>query len=212
MMSHALALRISLDLVHMPSRARLLRRAPLPDDVVVLLQILAGQEEALPAASESTGRPADLLLESAAFFVEQVMLHPDADSYQVLGAHPHATNSELRRNMALLLTWLHPDLARQKDRAVLAQRVTTAWEDVKTPERRALYDKAALDLREKKVRSRRRRHAAGKRPMTPRPERTPSPGNAAGIYRDEGEGLLRRGWAILIAGAKRRHRRTNVRG
>jgi DnaJ-class molecular chaperone len=88
------------------------------------------------------GRPRDVVREAAAFFIEQVLLHPGADSYRVLGARPDAPNGELRRNMALLLKWLHPDSDRQGQRSVFATRVTRAWNDLKTPERRAAYDRS----------------------------------------------------------------------
>src|SRR5262249_93276 len=69
-------------------------------------------------------------------------LHPYADSYRVLGATSEASYSELRRNMTLLLQWLHPDVDRGDGRSVFAARVTRAWNDLKTPERRAPYDRA----------------------------------------------------------------------
>ena len=47
---------------------------------------------------------------AATFFIEQILFAPHADSYRVLGASPQASASELRRNVALLLRWLHPDL------------------------------------------------------------------------------------------------------
>ena len=43
--------------------------------------------------------------------------------------------------MALLLRWLHPDLDRHGERSVFAARVTRAWNDLKTQERRAAYDR-----------------------------------------------------------------------
>ena len=42
--------------------------------------------------------------------------------------------------MALLMRWLHPDVAREGERAVFAQRIAAAWNTLKTPERRAAYD------------------------------------------------------------------------
>ena len=90
---------------------------------------------------QSVGRSRETVREAAAFFIEQILLFPDADSYRVLGARPEATNGELRRNMALLLRWLHPDLDRQGERSVFAARVTRAWNDLKTQERRAAYDR-----------------------------------------------------------------------
>ena len=82
----------------------------------------------------------EVVREAAIFFIEQIMLYPHADSYRVLGAGPEATYRELRRNMALLLRWLHPDLDRRDERSVFAARVTRAWNDLKTRERRAAYD------------------------------------------------------------------------
>ena len=60
----------------------------------------------------------------------------------MLGAGPEATFGELRRNMALLLRWLHPDHDRRGERAVFAARVTRAWSDLKTQERREMYDRS----------------------------------------------------------------------
>ncbi|MGE3914849.1 MAG: hypothetical protein AB7F78_04050 [Hyphomicrobiaceae bacterium] len=91
-------------------------------------------------AGESTSREPAFLRTAAAFFIEQVLLAPGADSYRVLGASPTATSTDLRRNMALLLRWLHPDIEPTGERSVLASRVTSAWEDLKTTTRRATYD------------------------------------------------------------------------
>jgi hypothetical protein len=44
--------------------------------------------------------------------------------------------------MALLLRWLHPDIDRNGERSIFATRVTKAWEEVKTPARRAKHDSA----------------------------------------------------------------------
>ena len=143
-MDHTAALKLAIDLVHFPSQVRSLRSAPLPDDVLILLRIVAGDEEATSEAAALTGRSRDTVREAAAFFVEQILLFPGADSYRVLGARPDATYGELRRNMALLLRWLHPDRDCQGERAIFAARVTRAWSDLKTPERRAAYDRAAL--------------------------------------------------------------------
>lgn len=141
-MGAATALRAAIDLMHVPSRARIIRREPLPAGVLTLLRIAAADGAALQEAAKVTRRPPDFVLAAAAFFIEQVLLHPDADSYRALGAMPDATSSELRRNMALLLKGLHPDLNGHYERSLLARRVTRAWNDLKTRERRAAYDAA----------------------------------------------------------------------
>jgi hypothetical protein len=152
MMNHAAVLKLAIYLMHFPSQVRSVRPAPLPDDVLILLRIVAGDEEATNQAAESAGRSRDMVREAAAFFIEQVLLYPGADSYRVLGARPEVTYDELRRNMALLLRWLHPDLDRQGQRAVFAARVTRAWSDLKTQQRRAAYDRLQrISLAEKSL-------------------------------------------------------------
>jgi hypothetical protein len=135
------ALRVAIDLLHVPSRARALRTEPLPQGVPLLLQIAADDHEAVGRAVEITDRSRKELQDAAAFFIEQVLLWREADSYRVLGASPEASPGELRSNMANLVKWLHPDSDRQGQQSVFVNRVTMAWDDLKTPERRAAYDR-----------------------------------------------------------------------
>jgi hypothetical protein len=44
--------------------------------------------------------------------------------------------------MALLLRWLHPDLDPCGERSVFVRRVTRAWNDLKTQDRRDAYDRS----------------------------------------------------------------------
>src|SRR4029079_3789614 len=85
-------------------------------------------------------RSKQLLREAAAFYIEQILLHPDADHYRVLGAQPAASSAELLRNMALLIRWLHPDHKNGSERTVFTNRITRAWNELKTEDRRAAYD------------------------------------------------------------------------
>lgn len=140
-MEHTATLKMAIDLMHAPSRVRLIRSAPLPDGVLTILRIAAGDEEATSQATVAMGRSRETVREAAAFFIEQILLYPEADSYRVLGTGSEATNAELRRNMAVLLRWLHPDHQCQSARSVFAGRVTGAWNDLKTQERRAAYDR-----------------------------------------------------------------------
>lgn len=139
-MSERMALKIAIDLMHVPSQVRLFRAEPLPDGVLTLLRIAAGDDGAERAAALSIDRPSDMVRQAAAFFIEQILFAPNADSYRVLGANPQASAGELRRNVALLLRWLHPDLDPERGRSIFVGRVTAAWNDVKTPQRRAAYD------------------------------------------------------------------------
>jgi hypothetical protein len=139
-MSDRAALRLAVELLHVPWRVRSVRAAPLPDGVQQLLEVAAGEAANAEAAATANGRSPDLVRQAATFFIEQVLLAPGTDSYRVLGATPAATTGDLRRNMALLMRWLHPDVARQGDQAVYAARIANAWNNLKTPERRAAYD------------------------------------------------------------------------
>jgi hypothetical protein len=141
-MDDSAALRAAIDLLHVPSRVRALRSTPLPHGIPFLLEIAAGDADAEAQAVTLTGRDPSVVRRAAAFFIEQILLAPDADSYRVLGASKTADPTDLRRNMALLLRWLHPDKDPQNDRSLFAARVTRAWNDLKTPERRAAYDAA----------------------------------------------------------------------
>ncbi len=143
------ALKIAINLVHLPSLVRKIRSGPLPEGVLLLLRIASGDRDAEDEAAALTSRTGVEIRQAAIFFIEQVLLYPNADSYHVLGATARATNNELRRNMALLLKWLHPDLDRQRERSIYAQRVTMAWNDLKTPVRRSAYDERRLSTREK---------------------------------------------------------------
>jgi hypothetical protein len=146
-MNDVTALRVAIDLVRVPSRLRGVRAAPLPQHVETLLRIAAGDESVEAEAALITGVSRELVRKASAFFIEQILLHPGADSYRVLGADPHASIAELRRNMALLLRWLHPDIDRNGERSIFVTRVTTAWDEVKTPVRRAKHDSAQWAIR-----------------------------------------------------------------
>lgn len=136
------AIRLAVDLLQLPSRVRHIRDGALPDGMEQLLRVAVGEEPALKQAGEWTSRPDDALRKAAGFFIEQILLADGSDSYRVLGATPSASNDDLRRNMALLVRYLHPDIVGTDTKAIYANRVTYAWNDLKTPERRAAYDSA----------------------------------------------------------------------
>ncbi len=134
------ALRLALELVHVPSQVRHARASPLPLGVSAVLSLAAGDQEAVDAAMAATGRSVTVLKTAAEFFIVQVLFAPEADCYRVLGATPETSSSELRQNMALLVRWLHPDaIPKHSDQANFIARVTHAWDTLKTPERRAHY-------------------------------------------------------------------------
>jgi hypothetical protein len=141
-MSDLDALRAAVYLFHLPSAVRAQREKPLPEGMQALLEVAADETNAAAAAAARLERPTDVVREACAFFIEQILLAPEADAYRVLGVSRDASDIELRRHRALILRWVHPDMDRAGDRSVYAGRVTGAWEALKSSERRAAYDVA----------------------------------------------------------------------
>jgi DnaJ-like protein len=194
MMGDGEALRVAVDLLHVPSRVRMIRVEPLPHGVPLLLRIAAGDVTAETEAVRLADRPPDVIRAAAAFFIEQILLCPEADSYRVLGAGQEATSSELRQNMALLMRWLHPDKVRQAQQSVFINRVTMAWDNLKTAERRAAYDRQYWALKQKTP-VRGHRGAAHGRSAEPGSRRNPA------LRRRDG--LLQRVLLFLLGASRR---------
>jgi len=144
-MANAGAVVAAVTLLESPRAARSARLLRLPRGMTFLLEVAAGEVHAVSEAIKITGRTEHVLKNAAGFFIEQILLQPDSDSYRVLGGDRQTPHRELRRNMALIMRWLHPDLiqdcssGRQLNRSLYAARVTKAWESIKTAERRAAY-------------------------------------------------------------------------
>ena len=164
-MARSAALDVAVTLVEHPAAVRHASSSPLPGGVGLLLQVATREPDALRSAEAMTGRSPGALQAAAGFFIEQILFHPQADYYRTLGASAGAPRSELRRHMALLIKWLHPDSREQRtsrsdlDRGIFIHRVTQAWEHLKTDERRTAYDRSLSEkmTERKRWRSRRRR-------------------------------------------------------
>jgi len=141
------ALRLALRLQRTPQLVSEVRTTVLPVGVTHLLEVVSGERESIERAREISGQTDAAVRRAAEFFVEQVLLHGEADAYRVLGCRQDADDKTIRRHMALLLRWLHPDSALSSpdtfagyDRDILVHRVTQAWENLKNSERRSRYD------------------------------------------------------------------------
>jgi hypothetical protein len=117
-----------------------LRDKQLPDELAQVIRLAAGEDAALQGAVDATGEIAETLVEASVFFLQQVLFAPGADSYRVLGAAADSSQERLRENYRWLMKWLHPDRNQDGWEAVYADRVNVAWQDLKTPDRRAEYD------------------------------------------------------------------------
>jgi hypothetical protein len=197
MMSDKMALKVAIDLLHVPSQVRLARSVALPAGIPMLLRIAAGDDQAEREAVALSGRSRDIVRRAATFFIEQILFAPNTDSYRVLGGDPQASAGELRHNVALLLRWLHPDLDPRGERSIFVGRVTAAWNDLKTPERRAAYDSLRRHSddgrsRAKAARRRKRQLAAAI------PRRNRSRTEAIMLHDTRKVGLIRRALSLLL--------------
>ena len=161
MSADAMAIKAAVALLSAPLQVRFMRRDAILEGTPMLLRIAGQDPDALRQAISLSDRPPAVVQSAAAFYIEQILLAPDSDSYRVLGAPREASAADLRRNMALLLRWLHPDIESNAERSVFAARVTKAWGDLKTPELRAAYDKA-LQGAQKPASKKRRMHGLSK--------------------------------------------------
>ena len=206
------ALRAAIDLLHLPSEVHRIREEPLPGGIPLLLRVAAGEDKALARAMELTNRPEDVVQEAAGFFIEQILFAPNAGSYRVLGASRRTSAHELRGNMALLIRWLHPDLDSGEERSIFIGRVTAAWDNLKTKERRQSYDQAhPLTKHKQSLRQRgngsQRSTAGGKRPRKfraalARPNRGESRVQLLETYLFNRPGPVRRALIALLGGMR----------
>jgi hypothetical protein len=107
-----------------------MRSRPLPEGLALILQILAGDVEALAEAQCLLGLEANDIVALAELYVFQVMLYRGASPRRVLGVPPGAERSEIRRHMGWLMSWLHPDKNPSRWRTVFVRRVLDAWHEI----------------------------------------------------------------------------------
>jgi hypothetical protein len=138
------ALDQAIQLLLMPSAARMLQETPLPVDIVFLLRILAREPEAEAVAVARTGKSVERIREAAEFYADQVLFSANVSAYRALAAEPGASRAALRAHMSLLLRWLHPDLGVHEKRTGYFDRVIVAWDILQSPSRRAEYDRKLL--------------------------------------------------------------------
>ena len=124
------ALDAAIALSRSPSFGAAMRTRPLPDDVRLVLAVLAGEAGALATARDLTGLGARALREAAEFYALQVMLFRGSPSHRVLGISANADRAEARAHLRLLLMWLHPDRNAGEWQGAFAARVIAAWKSL----------------------------------------------------------------------------------
>lgn len=134
------ALDQALALIELPLLARVMRRRPLPQGVLLLIKIAAGCPETARHVGELTSAEPARVRKAAVLYLQTVVLDVGADNYRLLGLPRDAALPQLREHMHWLMKWLHPDRAPDEWESASAHRVLAAWQELKSPERRARYD------------------------------------------------------------------------
>ncbi|WP_374605582.1 J domain-containing protein, partial [Arenimonas sp.] len=122
------------------------RQRSLPDDVLDVVRIAAGDSSAIAKGREVTAAEPAELTEAAAFYLQQLLFAPGTDSYRVLGVNPDAPDTRIKEHYRWLARWLHPDRNPDEWEALYADRVNRAWQDLRTPSRRSAYDARRDDV------------------------------------------------------------------
>src|SRR5690606_15637803 len=99
------------------------RQRPLPDAVLDVVRIAAGDRGLAETAAAALGAPPDELAEAAPFYLRQLLFTPDADSYRVLGVNHDASDARIKEHYRWLVRWLHPDRNADEWEALYADRV-----------------------------------------------------------------------------------------
>ncbi|WP_155953090.1 hypothetical protein [Pseudoxanthomonas suwonensis] len=122
------ALPMALALFQEPGLRHDWRKRPLPDDMGRLLALVGGEPGRLERAAREVDADPDTLLQAARFYVQEILLFPEADDHRVLGLAPGADAATLKSHYRALQSWLHPDRGEAgRAEAIYASRVNAAW-------------------------------------------------------------------------------------
>lgn len=125
---------------HAPGLLGRLRAAPLPDEMLLLIQAAAGDRAARARACADSGESEAVVVEAATQFIQQVMFDAGSDSYRVLGTDTGSTQAQIKEHHRWLVRWLHPDRQPDAWESAYTDRVNRAWQDLRTDDRRAAFD------------------------------------------------------------------------
>jgi hypothetical protein len=159
------AVLLALELARQPSLAAAVRRRPLPrSGMLDLIRIAGGCVKTCGETARLTRKSPALIKQAAEFYLQHALFGPEANSYRVLGVSADAPQKQLREHMLWLMRWLHPDHNHGDWETIFATRVLEAWDNLKSPERRARYDHDRL--RHDTRRAHRALRRGKRRPMT----------------------------------------------
>ena len=134
------AFELMLALHRAPTLGARLRARALQAWVLDVIRIAADDERMIDDAQAATGLSAAQLRDAATLSLTQALFCDGADSYRTLGVSADADARRIKEHHRWLMHWLHPDRQRGGEWSVFADSVNRAWNDLRTPARRAAYD------------------------------------------------------------------------
>lgn len=138
------ALDDALELLARPDAYARLRKCALPDSILLLIRIAAGDPNAMRIATERTRVSPGVMFDATSAYLRRMLLAADADHYRVLGVAADASTDTIKEHHRWLMRWLHPDRESGRDGETGAQRVNRAWHELRSLERRREYDRRRL--------------------------------------------------------------------
>lgn len=161
---------LALELARTPTLAAPMRLLPLPCGILTVIRLASGCLETSAAIERAVGCDPTFARDAAILYIQEVMFHDVDDSYRVLGIRPDDDLGLLREHFITLMKWLHPDSNGKSWESAFAIRVSAAWNALKTPHRRADYNRRAAAAGEEMVNLKHqpaKRHGAGARKLLP---------------------------------------------
>jgi hypothetical protein len=122
------AIDMALRLTRQPGGQRKMAMAALPANMVELLKVAAEDADITARLSFSRGVAPSVLLDSARFALQKIILESGSDHHRALGLTRGASTIEIRDHKRLLLKWLHPDRNHNAWESALFLRVQEAVE------------------------------------------------------------------------------------
>ena len=133
------AVAVALALASAPERADRVRASRLPEGVLDVIRVAAGDAPLAADLAERAGISTRDVEEACLHFAHAVMFHPDANHFQVLGVSPDADETQIKQHFRWLLKWLHPDRDPEGWVSSYAERVNRAWSHLRRSDRRTAY-------------------------------------------------------------------------
>jgi hypothetical protein len=123
---------VALLLLRQPALIRNILRQDIPDDVLVLLKISAGDTTVIQEVSTKHQVDSPVIVAAAKFYMQCILSHADGDVRRMLCLPANASNEVIREHKKWLLKWLHPDRNHDRWESTLFLKVNDAYKRLQT--------------------------------------------------------------------------------